>query len=320
MKSVWRMTAGLLLAAFVAMSVSAAPPYPSRLITFVVPGAPGSGTDIIGRALVEAAQPFLPVRSVVINKPGASGTIGFAEVVGAKPDGSTIGMFGVAMATVQPHLSRLPYNTPADYTPIMRVVNLPIVMFVRSDAPWKTARDVLSFAQANPGKFRVGHGGVATILHLNLEELKILTRVDMPIVSFTSPGQVAAVLGGHIEGGVSHPSLIVPHVEAGKLRVVGVFEPKRLSIFPDAPTFKELGYDVSRGVFYFLVAPKNTPKTLVITLRDAFRRALEAPPFVRMSREQGFEISFQDAGALTRELWLLYEQHGRLIEYLGMKK
>jgi len=310
----------LWLTAFVSLTFGATPRYPSRFITFVVPGAPGSGTDIIGRALVEAAQPFLPVRAVVMNKSGASGTIGFADVVTAKPDGSTIGMFAVAMATVQPHLSKLPYNTPADYTPIMRVANLPIVMFVRSDAPWKTARDALTYAQANPGRFRVGHGGVATILHLNLEELRILARIDMPIVSFGSPGQVAAVLGGHIEAGVSHPSLIVPHVEAGKLRVIGVFEPKRLSIFPDAPTFRELGYDVARGVFYFLIAPKNTPKTLVITLRDAFRKALDARSFVEMSKNQGFEIDFQDAGALTRELWLLYDQYSRLVEYLGMKK
>ncbi|MDR7540503.1 MAG: tripartite tricarboxylate transporter substrate-binding protein, partial [Armatimonadota bacterium] len=112
MKSTSRMASALLLTAFLAVGLGASPQYPSRLITFVVPGAPGSGTDIIGRALVEAAQPFLPVRAVVINKPGASGTIGFAEVVGAKPDGSTIGMFAVAMATVQPHLSKLPYNTP----------------------------------------------------------------------------------------------------------------------------------------------------------------------------------------------------------------
>lgn len=294
--------------------------YPVRPINMLVGGAPGSGTDIVGRGVAEAAKKHLPVPVVVLNRPGGAGTIAMAEVVLSKPDGYTIALGAVAQLTVQPHLADLPYRTPDDYTPIVKLANLPVVMFVRGDAPWKTASELLGFARANPGKLRVAIPGKGSILHLAVEELGLFARLELPTVVFASPHQVTAVLGGHIEAGVAHPALILGHVQAGKIRVVGVFQPKRNPLFPEAQTFREIGHDVTRSVYYFLLGPKATPRTITLILHDAFKKALAEPSFADLAQKNGFDVDYQGPGALTRDLWTSYEQYGRLVDYLGLKK
>jgi len=307
----------VLLAMF---SPVAAAGYPRRPVTLIVPFPPGGATDIVGRGIAEAVRKHLPQPVAVVNRAGGAGTVGVSEVVLARPDGYTIGLGAVAILTVQPYLSALPYKNPGDITPILKLVNLPIVLFVRSDAPWKTASELLEYARANPGKLRVGVPGIGTILHLNLEQLKLLAQVDMVVVPFEGPRQVAALLGGHVDLALAHPAAIMGYVEAGRIRVIGVFQPQRNSRFPQAQTFKELGYDITRGVYYFLFAPKNTPRTIIVVLHDAFKKALAEPTFVDLARKADFEIDYQPPGALTRELWASFEEYGRLVEYLGLKK
>ena len=294
--------------------------YPERPVTLIAPFPAGGAVDIVARGLAEAVKKHLPKPVAVVNRPGAAGTIGISEVVQAKPDGYTLGLGAVAILTVQPHLTALPYRTPDDYLAVMKLVTLQVVVFVRSDSPWKTAQELLEHARANPGKVKVGVPGIGTILHLDLEHLKLLAKVDLTVVPFEGPQQIPALLGGHVDMAMAHPAPVLPHVKAGKIRVIGVFQEKRNPLFPDAPTFKELGYDITLGVYYPLIVPKGTPKPVVQTLHDAFKKALAEPSFVELMKKSDIDIEYQGPEAITRELWTSFEQNGKLVEYLGLKK
>lgn len=311
-------TAVALLALVVA--APAAADYPERPITLIVPNPAGSSPDIVGRSLAEAARKHLPKPVVVVNRPGGAGTIGIAELVQSKADGYTIGLSAVAIHTVHPHLTSLPFRAPDDYLPVMKLITQPVVLFVRGDAPWRTAGELLDSARANPGGLRVGVPGMGTIHHLDFEQLKRLAKVDLTLVPFEGPEQIVALLGGHVDVALAHPAPIVQHVGAGRIRVIGVFHDRRSQLFPDAQTFKELGYEVTLGVYNFIVAPKGTPAPVVQTIHQAFRRALAEPAFVALMQKSHIEIDYQGPEALTRELWTSFEQNGKLVESLGLRK
>lgn len=314
---------GLLLLGFILLGgfSPVAAEYPERPVTLICPFPAGGAMDIVARNLVEAMKRHFPKPVAVVNRPGAAGTIGNAEVVQARPDGYTIGISAVAVLTVQPHRTDLPYKTPDDYEPMIKLVNLPIVLAVKADAPWKSAREFLEAARSQPGKLRVGSPGVGTILHLNLEALKIEAKVDLTHVPFAGGAEsVPALLGGHVEGLQVHPSEILPHVQAGKARVLAVYEEKRNPLFPEAPTFRELGYDLTLGVYYLLIAPKGTLAAIVKTLHDAAKRAADEPVFVNMAKTRGYAINYKGPEALKQELWDSYRKNEALIKTLGLGK
>jgi tripartite-type tricarboxylate transporter receptor subunit TctC len=223
--------------------------------------------------------------------------------------------------TVQPHLTDLPYKGPDTYQPIVKLVNLPILLAVRADAPWKTAPEFLGAAKQAPAKLRVSSPGIGTILHLNLEELKGRAGVDLTHVPFAGNAEaVPALLGGHVEASMLHPSEIVAHVQAGRARVLTVFEARRDPLFPEAPTARELGYDITLGVYYLLIAPKGTPGSVVQTVQEATRRALEDAGFVGLARARGFEIAYLGPEGMTQQLWDSYRRNEVLVKRLGLKK
>ena len=314
---------GLLLLGFILLGgfSPVAAEYPERSVTLICPFPAGGAMDIVARNLVEAMKRHFPKPVAVVNRPGAAGTIGNAEVVQARPDGYTIGISAVAVLTVQPHRTDLPYKTPDDYEPIIKLVNLPIVLAVKADAPWKNAREFLDAARAAPGKLRVASPGVGTILHLDLEALKSAAKVDLTHVPFAGGAEsVPALLGGHVEGLNAHPSEIGPHVQAGRARILAVYEEQRNPLFPEAPTFRELGYDITLGVYYLLIAPKGTPQGILKTIHDAARHGMGEPVFVTMAKTRGYAIEYKGPDALKQELWDSYRKNEALIKTLGLGK
>ncbi len=294
--------------------------FPEKPISLIVPFPAGGTPDIVARVLAEAVKNHLPKPVAVLNRPGGAGTIGISELIQSPPDGYKVGLGAVALFAVHPHLTPLPYQTPDDYLTVMKMVTLQIVFFSRSDAPWKDAKELIEYARANPGKLRVGVPGLGTILHLNYEHLKLLAKIDLTMVPFEGPHQIPALLGGHVDIALAHPAPILPHVKAGKIRVLGVFQKDRNPFFPEAPTFKELGYDITLGVYYPLILPKGTPPSVVKVIHDAFRKALSEPSFVTMMEKSSIDVDYQGSEAVTKELWASYEQYGKLVEYLGLKK
>ena len=311
----------LALAGALVFSSKALAQYPDKSVTMICGFPAGGGLDVTARAITEATKKHFPKPIVVVNRPGAAGSIGVSEVVAAKPDGYTIGIAAVASLAVVPHQSKLPYGPPSDYSPILNLVNIPLCLSVKSDAPWKNIQEFIAFARANPGKIRVGlAGGLGTLFHLNVEQLKAQAKIDLTPVPFAGAAEsVPALLGGHVEADCHTASEILPHVQAGKARVLGVFEEKRNPLYPDAPTFKELGYDITLAAYYLIIGPKDLPPQIFSSLHDAFKKGMEDPAFTNVIKEKGYEIQYQGPQEIKSRLMKDYENSQKLVEVLGLK-
>lgn len=296
--------------------------YPTKAVNIVVPFPPGQTPDLIARALTEGAKGSFPQPFVVVNRPGGAGTLGIAEVVMARPDGYTVGLSPIAPLTVQPQLtSDLPYKRPDDYRPVMKTGVVPMVFSVLADSPWKSIKDVIAYAKANPGTMRVGSSGLGSIPHMNLEMFKDKAGVSLTHVPF--PGSAAylpALLGGHIEAISDSLPPILDQVRAGKVRVLGTFEEKRNSILPDVPTFKELGFDISMEVFHSVFVPKGTPDPVVQILGDGLKKAMDTEAFRKFVQSSNYVVDYRDGAALKKQLDAHYELMGTMIQKLNLKK
>jgi tripartite-type tricarboxylate transporter receptor subunit TctC len=302
-------------------STAVAQEFPTRPITLVVPYPAGGGADIIGRMWAEAMKPIIGQPITVTNRPGGQGTIGTAEVIRSAPDGHTLVLSAVATLTVQPHRQDLPYNTPDDYDPIIKAANLPMVLAVLSGAPWKSAKEAMDFARANPGKLRVGTPGNGSIGHLIVASVNSKAGVKLGHVPYASGAEsIPSMLGGHIESVVAHPSELLPHVQAKTVRVLATFEDKRNPAYPDAPTFREMGHDVVMGVYYPIVAPKNLPADIKAKLFNAAKAAIESPAFASQAKERGYNLEVKDPEAFRKDMWADYRHNDVLVKELGMGK
>jgi len=294
--------------------------YPEKPVTILCGYAAGGANDMVSRAMAEALKKYFPKPMVVVNRPGAGATIAASELFRSKPDGYTIGIIANTVMNLQPYRVKLPYTSPEDFTPIIRIADNPNLLAVKSEAPWKTLQELIAHSRANPGKIRVGNSGIGTELHLIVEQLNIMAKSSFTSVPFSGSGEsVPALLGGHVEALSTHPNNIVGHVSARKIRVLLVFEEKRNPLFPDAPSSLELGYDITMPVTYLFVGPKGLPSRIVTMLHDAFRKGLEDPIFHKPISSHGLIISY--AGPLDAQKRLLkeYEANAKLVDILNLR-
>jgi tripartite-type tricarboxylate transporter receptor subunit TctC len=312
---------GLLAVALFMGSSAYAQEFPARPLTLVVPYPAGGGADIIARMLGEALKEQLGQAVAVTNRPGGQGTIGTAEVIRSAPDGYSLVLSAVATLTVQPHRQDLPYKTPDDYDPIIKVANLPMVLAVQANTPQKSAKAFIDFAKANPGKIRVGTPGNGSVGHLIVASLNAKAGIKLGHIPYASGAEsIPSLLGGHIEAVVAHPSEVLPHVKAGTLVVLGTFEGQRSGTVPDVPSFKELGIDVEMGVYYPLVAPKNLPADVKAKLFKAAKAGIEGPAFSEQAKARGYIIDIKEPDVFRAELWDSYRANDVLLKSLGLSK
>ena len=288
--------------------------YPEKPVTLVVLDPAGGATDAVARHLVEAAKPYFPQPLVVVNRPGGAGTIAATEVVRANPDGYTIGLQAVGPMALQPHRTDLPYKTVEDYRPLLKLVNQPLVIATRADAPWRSVQDLLEYGKANPRKARAGIPGAGSIAQLVLDLLERQAGATFTAVPFGGAGEtVLALLGGDVEAVVVGPPILTPQVQAGKARVLAVCEEERDPLFPEAPTLREVGYDITLGGYFFLIAPKGTPDVAAAKLHDAFKRALESESFRRAAAGLGVVVDYAGPEDLRQQLARDYALFGELL-------
>ena len=314
-----RLALGALLLA--CLAAPAAAEYPERPLT-VMTGYPAGGmVDITARPLVEGMKKKFPKGIAIVNRPGAGGSIAVAEVAQAKPDGYTIILTPLSTLVIHPQMNDLPYKTPDDYEPIVNVIAYYPLLAVKADAPWKTVQEFVAAAKASPGKLRVGSPGEGTSSHLNLEELMRVAAFKVTHVPFSGWGESSpALLGGHIEGVIAQPGEVKPQVDARKMRALTVFQKKRHEYFPDAPTATELGWEVSNGVWFLLVAPKGTPAPVVKHIHDAARASMEEALFVNAMKLRGVDVDYRPGDKLRADLWREYKLHTEILKRIGTLK
>jgi tripartite-type tricarboxylate transporter receptor subunit TctC len=319
MRSIVLLVTLALSVAFAALPAAAQ--YPDRPVTCIVGYPAGGLADVVARALLEGMKKKFPKGIAVVSRQGAGGSIGAAEAIGAKPDGSVFGLLPISNLVIQPQLNDLPYKTPDDYIPFINLVSWNPLLVVRSEAPWKTVQEFIAAAKASPGKLRVGSPGEGTSSHLNLEELKRHAGANLTHVPFAGWGEGSpALLGGHIEALVAQPGEVRPLSDAKKMRVLAVFQPKRNPIFPDAPTTTELGWPVANGAWFVLVAPKGTPPAVVKYLHDAAKAAMEEPSFVDFASKRAINLDYRPEPKVREDLWREYKSHTEILKRAGLMK
>ncbi len=279
------------LASFVA-PVQAQDAYPSKPIRLVVTTAAGGANDLVARTLAERLSESMRQPVVIENQPAGNGGIAAGQVARAAPDGYTLIMVVDSTLTVNPHLYRnLSYDPFKDFTPISAVTRLPLVMVVNPDKA-ANVRELIALAKANPGKLTYASTGLGTQLHIGMELFKLMTKTDILHVPYrATTGAMADLMGGRIDMVLIGQSSAKAQAETGKLRILAIASPTRTPLMPDVPTMEEAGvpgYEVSS--WFGLLAPANTPKTIVDRLAQAVKKATTDPRFIATLAPQGMQI------------------------------
>ena len=312
-----------ILSALVALvaSLPAAAQYPERPVTMLIGYPAGGLVDVVARLVAEGMKPKFPKGLVVQTKPGAAGSVAVTELVRTQPDGYTFILTPHSALVIAPQLQELAYRTPDDYLPFINLVSYYPMIAVRSESQYKTIQDLVSDAKSKPGAIRVGSPGEGTSSHLNLEEFMRLAGIKMIHAPYQGWAHSSvAVLGGHIDAVVAQPGELKGQVDGKRMRVLVNFTPQRHPVFPDVPTARELGWDVSNGVWYLLMVPKSTPASVVKYLHDAAKEAIDDPKFAKIMAERGIDVDYRPADKLRADLVREFKTHNDILRRIGMLK
>ncbi|MDP2016455.1 tripartite tricarboxylate transporter substrate binding protein [Hydrogenophaga sp.] len=278
--------------------------YPTKPITMVVPFPPGGVADTVGRPVAEAMGKHLNQTVVVVNRGGAGGGIGMAQVAKAAPDGYTL-LMALSSVVVLPEadkiLKRAPMFELDQLVPIARITADPTVLVVRADSPWKTYAEFIAYAKANPSRVTFGSSGNYGTMHVPMEQLKAATSSFMLHVPYTGAGPaLLGLLSGQIEAVASGPASVAAQIKAGKLRALAHWGEGRLALLPDVPSFKELGVPISYSQWSGIFVPAGTPPDVVAKLREAARAATKDERTIQIMTTAGTSFQYQDAAEFDR--------------------
>jgi tripartite-type tricarboxylate transporter receptor subunit TctC len=296
---VFRVFAAFLLLALACTAASAQDTYPSKAITMINPFPPGGVADVVGRPLASIMEKSLKQPVVMVNKTGAGGAVGMAAVAKAPGDGYTI-LMGLSSISIFPVSDRINGKQPSyelkDFAPIALVTADPTVLVVRSDGPYKTLKDFVDAAKANPGKINYSSSGVYGTLHVSMEIFANAAGIKLFHVPYQGGGPaVTALLGGQVEALASGPAAAIGQIKGGKMRALASWSTERLALLPEIPTFKELGYDAEFYIWTGVFAPASTPAPIVNRLRQAVREAATSAEFRAAMEKVSTPVAYLDA-------------------------
>jgi tripartite-type tricarboxylate transporter receptor subunit TctC len=252
--------------------------YPTKSIRLVVPYAPGGGADGNARLLAQAMGTLLGQSIVIDNKPGASGVIGDMAVIQSPADGYTL-LFDTFPYAVNAVLRKLPFDPVKDLVPVSQAINMPNILLVPENAPYKTFKDFLAYAKANPGKLTYASYGAGGTAHLAGEMLRRDAGVDWLHVPYNGGAPaVTALLAGQVSAYFANPVSGLSYVQSGKLRALATTGKQRMGVLADVPTVMESGFpDFEIVEWNGFFAPAATPPALVERVSATVREAIRQP-------------------------------------------
>jgi tripartite-type tricarboxylate transporter receptor subunit TctC len=288
---------------------------PDRQVRIVVPFAAGAAADNGMRAISDRLAAALGQAVVIDNRPGAGGVLG-AQVGASSPaDGYTLIGGSDPPFTISPHLQKLPYDPLKDFQPVSLMADLPLVLVVRSDLNIHSVRDLIQAAKAAPGKLTAGSSGNGSSGHLAVEMLKSGAGVNLLHVPYKGmPQAVTDMLGGRVDVTFSSLGPVMPHVKAGKLRVIGISTTKRFSGLPDIPTLAESGvpgFDLS--VWVGLHYPAGVPQAAVRRVNAEVDKILQTPEVQARFKELGYVAVGGSTDVMATRIQSDYQRFGKLI-------
>lgn len=288
------------IAAMIGMCLAVALPnvmaadFPTKDITLICPWAAGGGTDTLARALVKNAKQFLGVNVNVVNKTGGMGAVGMGDGANTRPDGYTVTMITTQLSTYRMMgLAELSYR---DFDLLMLLNRSAGVIAVKADAPWQTMKNLMEYAQANPGKLTVGHTGAGGAWHLAMASLATTNGVEFTYVPFdgAAPSRTA-LLGGHVDVVPAGVDELLQLYQSGQIRLLAIAADERHPAIPDVPTYAEAGYPSDfisdwRG----LAVSKGTPPEILDVLVKGFKQCFEDPEFEALAAELAIPLVYKD--------------------------
>jgi tripartite-type tricarboxylate transporter receptor subunit TctC len=304
----------------VAPATALAQAYPAKPVTMVVPWPAGGSTDIVMRAISEAAAKHLGQPIVIDNKPGASGTLGPAVVAAtAKPDGYTLAQIPITVMRL-PLMQKVTWDARKDFTYVVHLTGYTFGITAKADGPFKTWQDVVAFAKENPGKVTYATPGTGTSLHIGMEQIAARAGIQLTHVPFKGGAETnAAVLGGHTSLQADSTGW-KPLVEGGQLRLLAIWTGERSKVWPDTPTLKELGYPFVFDSPFGIAGPKGMDPEVVKKLHDAFKTALEEPAVIGMMAKYDMVPRYLDTEGYRKAVEEVISSEQAALEKIGLAK
>jgi tripartite-type tricarboxylate transporter receptor subunit TctC len=295
---------------------AAAQPYPSQAIRLIAPFPPGGSVDIMARLIADPLAQQLNGKIVIDNRSGASGNIGMEAAARAKPDGYTLVLNTIPLATNQALFDKLSWDPVKDFAPIGMVATAPHVLVVPAKVKANTVDELVKMARASPGRLNYASAGVGTTFHLCAEMFKDSTNTFILHVPYRGGGPALLdTLAGQVDMSFPTLSAALPHVKSGTLRALAVTDTTRSSLLPDVPTMQQAGVkDFQFTQWLVLLAPAGTPRDLVARLNGGLNGALNSKELREKFAQQGFDPFITSPEEAGKFIAAEVQRFGRLIK------
>ena len=290
--------------------------YPSQPIRLIAPFPPGGSVDIMARLISEPLGHELGGKIVIDNRSGASGNIGMEAAARAKPDGYTLVLNTIPLATNQALFEKLSWDPIKDFAPIGMVATAPHVLVVPAKVPASKVEDLVKMARSRPGQMTYASAGVGTTFHLCAEMFKDSTSTYILHVPYRGGGPALLdTLGGQVDMSFPTLSAALPHIKAGTLRALAVTDTTRSALLPDVPTLQQAGVrDFQFTQWLVLLAPAGTPRDVVMRLNEALRAALNSREVREKFAQQGFDAFITSPEEAGKFVAAEVQRFGKLIK------
>jgi tripartite-type tricarboxylate transporter receptor subunit TctC len=295
--------------------------FPAKPVRLVVPFPPGGPTDIVARLISQKMTEGLKQPVVVENRAGAGGTLGTEMVVKSPADGYTLVMGTIGgLAVSMSLLPNLGYDTLRDLAPITQAVNVTSILVTHPSVPAHSVKALLALARAQPGRLNYGSSGAGTITHLSGELLKLMGGVNIVHVPYKGGAPaLTAIISGEVDLTYENSLIIVPHIQSGKVRALGVTSAKRSKLLPELPSIAETLPGFGASGWYGLLAPAGTPKNVLARLNSEAVRALRSPDVAGKLSSQGAEPAPGSPEEFATFIRGEIEKWAKVVKAAGMK-
>lgn len=290
--------------------------YPEKAIELVIHMAAGSAPDIEGRVFAAEMAKVLGKPVVPINKPGGGGAVSYTMVYNAKPDGYTIAWNSMSILTCT-NIGNVPFDFDA-LDQVGQIMTQPMLIAVKGDAKWKTAKELIADAKAHPRTIKMASAAIGSSTHLVTLALQQYGGFEAVMVPLGAVRMLAGLLAGEVDTNTTVSSMIIDMVKAKKVRVLLNSGEERMSTYPDAPTMKELGYDVVLDLFRGVSVPKGTPAAIKAKLYDAMVKVSKTKAMKNLSARTGLAIKLRNSAEFTKYLYGRDKQIKQILKKAGL--
>jgi len=307
------------LVAGAAAALASPATFAADALKLIIPTAPGGGTDGYFRVLAKEAEPFLKEPVIVVNVPGAGGTIGVAQVVRSTPDGQTVAAVWLGPVTVSPHTMKVPY-TPADYIPVVQVSSAPYVICVHPDFPATDGKGLIAELRKNPDKYTYGNDGAGGPGQLATARILRATGASARDIPFKGAGEtLTSFLGRHVDIYVGSIPPILQHMQAGSAKCLLITTAARVPALPDVQGLRDLGIPNEATILWRArLAPKGTPPARIAELESAFEKAANSAPARKFLEDAGEQTEIRKGAALRTYIDNEYDAMSKVAKALNL--